>query len=174
MDFNPCRRTSRRCPRAAAADKRRIPRSLWAVGRWLWTCLAQPSVRWHRGDRVGAPRMAVCGAARPEASPHLVSPPPTPTPTPCITGAGAVTPEGGLRRISNWQELSEEERAVAWRRIKARNRVRVCATPARSAAPLACLSPATPLHRTPPIWHGFAGRQTVQPGARHTGSAAGA
>lgn len=38
-------------------------------------------------------------------------------------GPAIVTERGTLRRIANWEELSEAERAAAWRRVKARNRV---------------------------------------------------
>lgn len=52
-----------------------------------------------------------------------------------------MTEAGTLRTIANWDELSEAERAVAWRRIVRRNRVRavrcaLCAA-ARCTAPLA-------------------------------------
>jgi predicted Fe-S protein YdhL (DUF1289 family) len=52
-----------------------------------------------------------------------------------------VSPEGTLLSISNWEELSDREREVAWRRIKARNQVRrrraAHATPWRRAAGIA-------------------------------------
>jgi hypothetical protein len=38
-------------------------------------------------------------------------------------GPAIVTESGTLRRIANWEDLSEAERAAAWRRVKARNRV---------------------------------------------------
>jgi predicted Fe-S protein YdhL (DUF1289 family) len=39
-----------------------------------------------------------------------------------------VSEDGKLRLISNWDSLSEAERAVAWRRITERNRVRGAAS----------------------------------------------
>lgn len=41
-----------------------------------------------------------------------------------------VAEDGTLRVISNWGELSEAERSVAWRRIAQRNRARLAAVKA--------------------------------------------
>lgn len=36
-----------------------------------------------------------------------------------------INPDGTQRRISNWDELSEHEKEVSWRRIKERNKERL-------------------------------------------------
>lgn len=40
-------------------------------------------------------------------------------------GPMIITPEGHVRRIANWQNLTKAEQAVAWRRISARNKQRI-------------------------------------------------
>lgn len=53
----------------------------------------------------------------------LLAPPPALTPH--VAPACAVNEDGTLRRITNWAELSDGERAVALRRIADRNKARL-------------------------------------------------
>lgn len=48
-------------------------------------------------------------------------------------GPMIITPEGNIRRIANWANLTKAEQAVAWRRISARNKERVEAIKASEA-----------------------------------------
>eukprot|EP01040_Poterioochromonas_malhamensis_P012021 gene12021-13129_t len=40
-------------------------------------------------------------------------------------GPMIITPEGYVRRIANWANMTKAEQAVAWRRISARNKQRI-------------------------------------------------
>lgn len=40
-------------------------------------------------------------------------------------GPMIITPEGYVRRIANWADMTKAEQAVAWRRISARNKQRI-------------------------------------------------
>lgn len=82
---------------------------------------------------------AACGNAAVAATARAALPPAcdqrSPRPAACPAGEAAVpldelgplivNPDGSLRRIANWQELSEGERAAALRRLSRRNAQRL-------------------------------------------------
>lgn len=40
-------------------------------------------------------------------------------------GPMIINPDGTVRRIANWDSMTEQEKAVAWKRISARNQARI-------------------------------------------------